>query len=265
MAIVKDNKKYIVQSAKDMGDFVQVKLKGEESILIPLEDYFMMAIKLNSSLPKEVVDKYKMYQEVYQSFIRVKYRISLKDQTLYEIKNYCRKNLKLDEIMTDTVLDMISKTNLVDDHAYALNKASYYQDTGFSVNEIRNKLRKVGIKEAWIEEGVSSLSTEKEEVNAFKQAEKLVHTIKGKSAAQTKMILTQKLIQKGFSYDVSNRVVDSFDIKEDDSALLLTYNKAKRLYTKEAGYKRLEKIRSYCVRKGFSLSQVNEIMEGEEE
>ncbi len=196
--------------------------------------------------------------------MRIKNRIYKKDYTMLEIKNYCKRNLRLDDQMTDIVLDMISQTKLVDDHAYALDKSSYYQDIGYSMNEIRFRLQKVGIQDIWIDEAIFALSYEKEEINEKKYLKKILNTVKGKSIAQTKITLINKLISNGFSYDLSKTVVDAMSLKEDDNALILTYNKAKRLYAKENGYKRLDKIRTYCIRKGFSLSQVNEIMEGEE-
>lgn len=264
MTLVKDEKKYIVQSAKDLGDFVQVKFKGADSILIPLEDYFMMAIKLNSVLSKDIYDKYTVYQDVYEAYIRIKYRISLKDYTMFEIKKYCMNKLKLSNLLTDAVMEMVSKSNLVDDHAYALNKAGYFHDSGLSRNEIRDRLKKVGIKESWIDEAIFGLSDDKESENAYKFAQKAIKTIKGKSVSLIRSSLIQKMTMKGFSYNLSKQIVEEMDIKEDDSALELTYNKAKRLYVKLESSKRKEKIRMYCMRKGFSLSQINELMEGEE-
>lgn len=256
---------YRVQSAKDMGDFVQVKFKEADPIFIPLEDYFMMAIKLNSHFPKDIYERYLEFQEAYRAYIKVKHRLSLKDQTMYEIQTYCRRTLKLDEVQLECVLDMVKKSHLINDHMYALEKSRYFQETGTSKNEIRKKLKKVGIEEKWIEDSMAQLSDEKEYENAVEYAKKVLNTIKGKSYRDTKMSLVQKLSAKGFGYDISKSVVDSLEIKEDDNALFLTYNKAKRLYAREKEGKRNEKIRLYCIRKGFSLSQVLELMEGEDE
>ncbi len=256
---------YLVVSAKDLNDFVQVKFKNKESILIPLEDYFMMAVKLNSYLPKEIYDRYYPFQDAYKAYGKVKYRLSLKEQTLFEIQMYCKKNLKLDSSLTACVLDMVSKSKLIDDRVYALDKSKYFHETGMSEREIVNRLKKVGIEEKWIEEAVSHLSLNQEYENAKNYAKKVIQTIHGKSYRQVQMTVTQKLLTKGFSFDVSKNVVELLEIKEDDKALLLAYNKAKRMYAKENETKRKEKIRLYCIRKGFTFSQVNEIMEGEDE
>ena len=265
MPIIKSEKKYIVQSAKDKGDFVQVKLKNEKSILIPLEDYFMMAIKINSAISEEVVYEYTRKQNAYQAYIRVKSRLSNKDYTMYEIKMYCFKTLKCSEEEVYIVLDLVEKSGLVDDRKYALDKSIYYQDSGMSINEIRNKLKKVGISSNYIEEALSLLSEEKEYENACGMAKKLQLTIKGKSLAQQKMTLIQKLVQKGFSYDCANSAIETLTFDQDDSyAFMQTLNKAKRLYAKESEDKKINKIRMYCLRKGFSLTQINEGLEGGE-
>ena len=53
--------------------------------------------------------------------------------------------------------------------------------------------------------------------------------------------------------------------ENDDEALQRTIAKAKRLYATFDQPKRNQKIQTYCVRKGFNISAIKEVLEGESE
>ena len=53
--------------------------------------------------------------------------------------------------------------------------------------------------------------------------------------------------------------------ENDDEALERTIAKAKRLYATFDQPKRNQKIQTYCVRKGFNISAIKEVLEGESE
>ena len=53
--------------------------------------------------------------------------------------------------------------------------------------------------------------------------------------------------------------------ENDEEALQRTIAKAKRLYATFDQPKRNQKIQTYCVRKGFNISAIKEVLEGESE
>ena len=78
--------------------------------------------------------------------------------------------------------------------------------------------------------------------------------------------LVNKLVTKGYSFELAKQVSESIELDEnDDEALQRTIAKAKRLYATFDQPKRNQKIQTYCVRKGFNISAIKEVLEGESE
>ena len=66
--------------------------------------------------------------------------------------------------------------------------------------------------------------------------------------------------------EVADCTLYSIELDEnDDEALQRTIAKAKRLYATFDQPKRNQKIQTYCVRKGFNISAIKEVLEGENE
>lgn len=251
---------YKVIRAIDQGDFVSVTLNTSDKILIPLEDYFMMALKINSVLEDDIVSRYQMYQQLFQMFIRVKNRILSKDQTMYDIEQYCKKNCGLSGIDLETILSMVKDTHLIDDRQFALDKSLYWQQSGKSIRAIQDLLTQHGLSNLLVNEAIERLDFQLEKENAQKCLNKYKDTIKGKSLVQYKQALMNKMISKGFGYELSKSLCDSIEMDEtkEYEALERTLKKAKRMYKTD-----IQKIKKYCIGKGFSISQINEKLEEE--
>jgi 1,2-diacylglycerol 3-alpha-glucosyltransferase len=59
---------------------------------------------------------------------------------------------------------------------------------------------------------------------------------------------------------VAHEVGDTLELDGEEDALVRAFQKAGRLYASLEEPKRREKIRQYCLRKGFSASQVDELL-----
>ena len=128
------------------------------------------------------------------------------------------------------------------------------------------KLKKAGVEDSLIDEALDSLDEETERSNAVKLARRLTHSIKEQSLRMQRQTLVNKLVTKGYSLEIAKQVSESIELDEnDDEALLKTISKAKRLYASFDQPKRNQKIQTYCVRKGFSISAIKEVLEGESE
>ena len=132
--------------------------------------------------------------------------------------------------------------------------------------QIYQKLKKAGVEDSLIDEALDSLDEETERSNAVKLARRLTHSIKEQSLRMQRQTLVNKLVTKGYSLEIAKQVSESIELDEnDDEALLKTISKAKRLYASFDQPKRNQKIQTYCVRKGFSISAIKEVLEGESE
>lgn len=64
--------------------------------------------------------------------------------------------------------------------------------------------------------------------------------------------------------EVAKEVADSIELDgNDEDALKRTVLKAKRLYATFEDSRQKEKIISYCVRKGFGISDIKDVLEGD--
>ena len=128
------------------------------------------------------------------------------------------------------------------------------------------KERDAGIADDVIEDALASLDVETERSNAIKLARRLAHSLKEQSSCMQRQTLVNKLVTKGYSFELAKQVSESIELDEnDDEALQRTIAKAKRLYATFDQPKRNQKIQTYCVRKGFNISAIKEVLEGENE
>ena len=76
--------------------------------------------------------------------------------------------------------------------------------------------------------------------------------------------LINKLIKKGYSVDIAHRVGESIEIDTDENeALKQAVAKAQRLYGNKPldDNEKLQKVRLYCMRRGFTSSQIENALE----
>ena len=82
-----------------------------------------------------------------------------------------------------------------------------------------------------IDAALACLDEETERSNATKLARRLTHSIKEQSKSYAKTDLVNKLVTKGYSFEIAKQVSESIELDEnDDEALQRTIAKAKRLY-----------------------------------
>ena len=249
--------------------FVQLALKRKKDpeaikVKIPDEEFFDLKITRDTMLDSYTVSNYIELQDFYAALVKVKRRVLSADYTSYEISKYCQRRLHLTSDQAQGIVQAMMEANLINDHQYALHKSSVWHDMGQGKIQIANKLRKAGVREDWIQEGLNQLDNETELNNATKVATRLVKTIRYQSSRLMRQSLIDKLVRRGFSLDIARRVGENIELStSDDDILLDVIEKAKRLYAHKEGQEKLQKIRLYCMRKGFTTSQVDEVLERE--
>lgn len=262
---------YMVEHINFVDDFVQLTIRRKRSnaestkIMIPEEDFFDLKISKNTMLDSYTVENYLAMQDFYKALRMVKRKVIAQDYTALEIRKHCIYRMNLDEETTDAILLALQQSRLIDDHRYALEKASAWQSYGLSKRQISNRLYRKGVKQDWIDEALSTLPEDVELDNALKVAKQLSKTIKMQSNRLMRQNLIKKLINKGYSMDIAKQVGESIELENDEvEALHQTIRKASRLYTDRLDDKvRLQKIRLYCMRKGFTSSQIDEVLESD--
>ena len=250
-------------------DFVQlsVKRKQDEEVIkikIPDDDFFDLKVSVNTILDAYTVENYINMQSYYESVIKVQRHLSKADYSSYEILQYCQRRLNLDAETSRSIVRNFEDARLINDRQYAMEKALVWHSYGQNKLMIRKKLEKAGIRGELLEQALDQLSDTDEEVNATEMAKRLLKGIKAQSERMMRQSLTNTLIKKGYSIDIAHRVGESIEIDTDENeALKQAVAKAKRLYGNKAldENEKLQKVRLYCMRRGFTASQIENALE----
>ena len=125
---------------------------------------------------------------------------------------------------------------------------------------------KAGIAKDLIEEALQQISDEDEEGNAYEVAKRLVKGLSAQSQNVMRQTLIHKLVKKGYSMEVATRVGQSIELNLDEQkALQDALKKAQRLYASKSGNEQFQRIRLYCMKRGFSSAQIDEALEGDKD
>jgi len=247
--------------------FVARKKDTEEiKILIPDSDFFELKISKGTILDAYTVANYQSMQNLYEAFSKVKRRVILNDYTSYEVRQYCKKKLNLEDDEIDGIVHDLKEAHLIDDRQYALEKTLVWNSYGQNKLQIKKKLLKAGIAKDLIEEALQQISDEDEEGNAYEVAKRLVKGLSAQSQNVMRQTLIHKLVKKGYSMEVATRVGQSIELNLDEQkALQDALKKAQRLYASKSGNEQFQKIRLYCMKRGFSSAQIDEALEGDKD
>lgn len=266
-AIRQQNIAYSIRNISLKQDYVELSIWREgafKKLLLPLEDFYEMELSVGQTIDAYLVDEYMAVQHLFIGMQKAKRRAMANDYTILEMRNYCKTKLETNDMETDAIIEALLDAGLLDDYQYAMEKANYWFYSGYGIPKIQKKLRLVGIDEAYIEQACNALDKEQELHNAAEAARMIAPTLTDRSINNARWELTQKLIAKGFSSDVAREASDQFEFEIDaNTAVQNAIDKAKRLYKSMEEPRRTEKIKVYCLRKGFSLSEIMDALERE--
>lgn len=250
-------------------DFVRLSVARKKDteeikILIPDSDFFELKISKGTILDAYTVANYQSMQNLYEAFSKVKRRVILNDYTSYEVRQYCKKKLNLEDDEIDGIVHDLKEAHLIDDRQYALEKTLVWNSYGQNKLQIKKKLLKAGIAKDLIEEALQQISDEDEEGNAYEVAKRLVKGLSAQSQNVMRQTLIHKLVKKGYSMEFATRVGQSIELNLDEQkALQDALKKAQRLYASKSGNEQFQRIRLYCMKRGFSSAQIDETLEGD--
>lgn len=252
-------------------DFVRLSVARKKDteeikILIPDSDFFELKISKGTILDAYTVANYQSMQNLYEAFSKVKRRVILNDYTSYEVRQYCKKKLNLEDDEIDGIVHDLKEAHLIDDRQYALEKTLVWNSYGQNKLQIKKKLLKAGIAKDLIEEALQQISDEDEEGNAYEVAKRLVKGLSAQSQNVMRQTLIHKLVKKGYSMEVATRVGQPIELNLDEQkALQDALKKAQRLYASKSGNEQFQRIRLYCMKRGFSSAQIDEALEGDKD
>lgn len=268
-AIDSYHRAFTVEKVKMVDDFVKLTLKRDSdeepvTLRLPVDDYFDLKIALRTELDAYIVEDYLAMQNYYKAYSILKKKAFQKDHTVYQIKKTAMRKLDLSQEEAESIVEEFEKRHWIDDRQYALDKVQVWSTYGYGKKKIASKLKEAGVAQSYIEEACAQVEQEDELNAAMKSAQRIMATIREQSDRLKRQTIIQKLISKGYSVDVAKQAGDSIELDGDEKeALYLSLKKAKRMYASLEEPKRTNKIRIYCLRKGFSVMQIDEVLESE--
>lgn len=103
-----------------------------------------------------------------------------------------------------------------------------------------------------IDAALACLDEETERSNATKLARRLTHSIKEQSSRMQRQTLVNKLVTKGYSFEIAKQVSESIELDEnDDEALQRTIAKAKRYMQRLISQREIKKFKRIVFVKGL--------------
>lgn len=183
-----------------------------------------------------------------------------------------RDDLEAHEFSLETAVDVIEKLKEMK-YINDLTYAESYTRTAANLNgkgpyNIRQELKKRGIKETIIEQALLEYPIEQRVENGVAVAKKVLKRAKQSSSKETTNKVRQGLMQKGFNNDEITEILDQVDTEKDEDdeyeALKKQGEKIWRKQSKLEGSKKIQKVKASLYQKGFNGDLINQFMNEKE-
>ena len=123
---------------------------------------------------------------------------------------------KIDYDYETKIIEAEYRKRGIDDKDYAFDKAQAWHSYGQPKMQIYSKLKKAGVQDDMIDAALACLDEETERNNATKLARRLTHSIKEQSSRMQRQTLVNKLVTKGYSFEIAKQVSESIELDENE-------------------------------------------------
>ena len=239
-----------------MGEVIKVNLS--------LDDYYEKGFRKNSLIMPKTVEDIKIKENRVLAYKYALKKLSIKDYSIKSIKDAISRKFEINNDDLNSVIKKLTDANLLNDETYTITRLSILKESLLSKKAIFKKLIKEGVNKSLLEELYTG-SNEDEVFKAKKKALKYQSTIKHKSLNAKKQAILTKLMNDGFSYDLSKEALNELDFKNElleESELIKSeaqkaYNKYKKKYK---DYELRNHIYSNLAAKGFKEENIYEVI-----
>ena len=258
----------VIDKVRLKNDYVELFLESENlsvKVVACAEDYYNLGLRKNKPLTHEEYNYLLSQQDKVFAYDACVKKISVKDRTTREIRDYINSRFELNTAQTEEIISLLSEKKLLDDYRYAEEQFSYLSGLLNSYRSIRNKLLKKGVSRKIVEEVMEDEDYAREYENASEIAGKYVNGLHKMSVNMKKQKVKQKLYRDGFSAEVINDVVGNmefvYDELQQNQILKDLYRKSYKRYSRKyQGHELRNSIYRYLVSQGFNHDRVYMIM-----
>lgn len=180
-----------------------------------------------------------------------------------EVRTYLLEK-EIDAPIIQEVIFKLYEYKFLNDEQYAVAYVrTQMNTTDKGVVLIRRELKERGISDVLIDQALVEYPYEAQLETARKICEKIVGKNRKDSNKALKQKLEQRLVRKGFSFDIISNAIGKTQLERYDDvmeALVYQAEKLQRKYANDTGYEYEQKMKSALYRKGFTLDQIEKYL-----
>lgn len=218
------------------------------------------------TLTESTIEEIMGHEDKHLAYLMAIRYLSYRMRSTKEIETYLRKK----EVSPQTIASIMArlqKENLLDDHAFA---AAFVRDRMLQTSKgprvIINELREKGVSQEVAEVAAEQYGLEQQVEKAQKWAIKEVAKKSSHSVRKRKEQLQYKLMQKGFSQEAVQIVMEEVTIEVDEETEKLRLEKQaqralRRYERKHEGYELKMQIKAALYNRGFSKKLIDEYVD----
>ena len=249
------------------------KRKGRYNIFIDdnfafgVDEEVLLKFQLSKGLhiSKELQEEIESEESYYKVYQRTLNYLTYSLRSEKQIRDYLKKHDA--EQYSDRMVEHFKKLGLLDD----LNYAESYVRTMANVNQKGPRNMEMDLKQKGITEDQIAIALEEypyaqQFENAKNLAEKRWQRAKNDSHIEGIQKVKQYLVNKGYSFEIADDVIDELDIEVDEEveyqALVKQGDRAIRRYSrKHEGYELVQRLKRYLYSKSFPSELINQFIE----
>ncbi|MCF0116140.1 MAG: RecX family transcriptional regulator, partial [Erysipelotrichaceae bacterium] len=228
-------------------------------------DYFDYGFRKNAKLTKAQVDALVDHEVMVKAYQRCIRKLTNKDRSRKEIQDMLEKETECSESDIQGIIEKLEQLGYVDDYSLTQEIITTQKASLMGKNRILKALKSRGISDEMATTLLENRSGDEAD-NAKAYAEKIRRTIHDKSLVMKKKAMYQQLISKGYSSEVANEVIASFDFSEETDGEMENCKKCalkakKRYENKFEGSKLKSAIFKYCMSNGFNIEDIYTVLD----
>ena len=254
----------IIHDTEIKGNMIRVELDDDEILQLSVDDYYELGCFKGMEVDDELLKELRSRADLTRIFQRALHKLSAKDRTTYEMRQWLIKDVKADSDIIETVIDKLMRLGYLDDERYVQSAISSLKASYKGEGKIIYTLKQNGLDEKLIKEVLSTYHDEEENARIYGQ--KIIRAHTKDSLRHTKDTVKMKLIQQGYSSEVAQSVLNQLDyddiIDHQEESLRLYIHKMHKRYMRRFHGKQLRnKIYQACLLMGYSGSMITSILD----
>lgn len=261
----------IVEDVRVKDDIVQLFLSdmqgGSEDIRLSmtLDDYYNEGIRKGGKLSSHQIEQIRNNEPAVMAYEGCLKRILAKDRTRKEIYDWLTRNTDCSIEAINRIVDRLEQKGYLNDERYCEENISRMKVALLGEERILRELRKRGIPAEMIQQKLAEHPDDELE-NAREYAEKAANSIHDDSVLMKQRKLKAKMLQRGFSSEISDSVIREMDFTEDEhnelENLRKCAQKARKRYEKKYDSTQLRNhVFRYCAAQGYQSEDIYAILD----